>query len=115
VRERAVDGDHRCAAGVEGVDDLGVVDALELDRGDAEVGVLDMRVMWQSGQGPAVTLGLALALKTRWARSGGRRSRPERSAYRVRAVRDGVHRSFVRERKELSADVRAALDAGAGG
>jgi len=28
-RERAVYGDHRCAAGVDGVDDLGVVDALQ--------------------------------------------------------------------------------------
>jgi hypothetical protein len=33
------------AASVDGVDDLGVVDALEVDRGDAEVGVLDMRVI----------------------------------------------------------------------
>ena len=36
--QRAVDGHHRGAAGVDGVDDLGVVDALEVDRGDAEVG-----------------------------------------------------------------------------
>src|SRR5215212_6463367 len=40
--ERAVDGDHRCAAGVDGVDDLGVVDALEVDGGDAEVGVAEL-------------------------------------------------------------------------
>src|SRR5215207_475285 len=33
-RERAVYGDHGCAAGVDGVDDLGVVDALGVDRGD---------------------------------------------------------------------------------
>jgi hypothetical protein len=38
-------GDHRRTAGVDGVDDLGVVDALEVDRDDAEVGVLDMRVI----------------------------------------------------------------------
>jgi hypothetical protein len=38
--------DHRWAAGVDSVDDLGVVDALEVDRGDAEVAVLDMRVIW---------------------------------------------------------------------
>ena len=41
-RERAVYGDHRRAAGVDGVDDLGVVDALEIDRGDAEVGVAEL-------------------------------------------------------------------------
>src|SRR5687767_8747286 len=41
-RERAVYGDHRRAAGVHGVDDLGVVDALEVDRGDAEVGVAEL-------------------------------------------------------------------------
>src|SRR5215216_6117296 len=41
-RERAVYGDHRRAAGVDGVDDLGVVDALEVDRGDAEVGVAEL-------------------------------------------------------------------------
>src|SRR5215211_2657896 len=42
VPERAIDGDHRRAAGVDGVDDLGVVDALEVDRGDAEVGVAEL-------------------------------------------------------------------------
>jgi hypothetical protein len=42
VRERAVDGDHWRAAGVDGVDDFGVVDALEVDRGDAEVGVAEL-------------------------------------------------------------------------
>src|SRR5215211_126809 len=40
--ERAVDGDHRRAARVDGVDDLGVVDALQIDRGDAEVGVAEL-------------------------------------------------------------------------
>jgi hypothetical protein len=34
--------DHRGAAGVHGVDDLGVVDALQVDRGDAEVGVSEL-------------------------------------------------------------------------
>src|SRR5215212_3616153 len=42
VRERAVYGDHRRAAGVDGVDDLGVVDALEVNGGDAEVGVAEL-------------------------------------------------------------------------
>src|SRR5918993_675847 len=40
--ERAVYGDHRRAAGVDGVDDLGVVDALEIDRRDAEVAVAEL-------------------------------------------------------------------------
>jgi hypothetical protein len=37
-----VDGHHRGAAGVDRVDDLGAVDALEVDRGDAEVGVPEL-------------------------------------------------------------------------
>ena len=37
-----MDRDHRRAAGVDGVDDLGVVDALQVDRGDAEVGVAEL-------------------------------------------------------------------------
>jgi hypothetical protein len=37
--------DHRCTAGAHGGDDLLGVDALEVDRGRAEVGVLDMRVI----------------------------------------------------------------------
>jgi hypothetical protein len=32
--EREAHGDHRCAPGVDGVDDLGVVDPLEVDAGD---------------------------------------------------------------------------------
>jgi hypothetical protein len=36
-------------AGVNGVDDLGVVDALEVDRGDAEVVVASWRWMTMSG------------------------------------------------------------------
>ncbi len=39
---RCADGDHRCAAGVDGVDDLGVVDALQVDGGDAEVAVSEL-------------------------------------------------------------------------
>jgi len=31
VREPAIDGDHGRAAGADGVDDLGVVDALQID------------------------------------------------------------------------------------
>jgi hypothetical protein len=40
--QRALDRDHRGAACVDGVDDLGVVNALEVDRGDAEVGVAEL-------------------------------------------------------------------------
>jgi hypothetical protein len=32
-----VDRDHRLAPGMDGLDDLGVVDALQVDRRDAEV------------------------------------------------------------------------------
>jgi hypothetical protein len=35
-------GDDRCRSVVDGVDDLGVVDSLEIDRGDAEVGVSEL-------------------------------------------------------------------------
>src|ERR671910_3526087 len=37
-----MDGDHRRAAGVDRVDDLGVVNASEVDRRDAEVGVTEL-------------------------------------------------------------------------
>jgi hypothetical protein len=36
---------------VHGGDDLFGVDALQIDAGGAEVGVLDMRVIWQPGLG----------------------------------------------------------------
>jgi hypothetical protein len=38
-RSEAPTGDHRRAAGVHGLDDLSVVDALEVDRGDPKVAV----------------------------------------------------------------------------
>jgi hypothetical protein len=40
--------DHRWAAVMDGVDDLARVDSLEGDRGDPEVRVLDMRVIYGS-------------------------------------------------------------------
>src|SRR3954447_22923200 len=40
--QRAVDRNHWCPAGVDGLDALGAVDALEVDRGDAEVGVSEL-------------------------------------------------------------------------
>jgi hypothetical protein len=39
---RCVDRDHRGSAGVDGVDDLGAVDALEVDRSDPEVRVPEL-------------------------------------------------------------------------
>jgi hypothetical protein len=45
---------------VDSVDDLGVVDALEVDRHDAEVGVLDMRVIAKSNRGPITRMDPAL-------------------------------------------------------
>jgi hypothetical protein len=40
--ERCVDWDHRGAAGVNSFDDLAVVDALQVDRSDAEVAVAEL-------------------------------------------------------------------------
>src|ERR671925_1321961 len=40
--ERHADRDHRCASGVDGLDDLAAVDALEVDTGDAEVAVPEL-------------------------------------------------------------------------
>jgi hypothetical protein len=37
--ESGAGGDHRCVASVDGGDDLGVVDSLQVDRRDAEVGM----------------------------------------------------------------------------
>jgi hypothetical protein len=34
--------DHWCSSGVDGVDDFGVVDPLEVDRGDPEVGMAEL-------------------------------------------------------------------------
>jgi hypothetical protein len=56
VRERALNRDHGCAAGVDGVDDLGVVDALYVDRGDAEVGVPELALDDDPGAGAAARL-----------------------------------------------------------
>jgi hypothetical protein len=47
VRSEPSDWDHWRAAGVDGVDDLGAVDALEVDRGDAEVGVPELALDYQ--------------------------------------------------------------------
>ncbi len=40
--KRGADRDHRRSAGVDGFDDLGVVDALQVNRGDAEVAVAEL-------------------------------------------------------------------------
>src|SRR3954463_13715189 len=40
--ERRADGDHRRSSGVHGLDDLGVVDALEVHGRDAEVAVAEL-------------------------------------------------------------------------
>src|SRR4051794_22087121 len=57
---RAVDGDHGRAASVDGVDDLGAVDALEVHRGDAEVGVSELALDDQQGH-------TSRAISTAWA------------------------------------------------
>jgi hypothetical protein len=46
--KRGADRNHRGAAGVDGLDDLGVVDALEVDHGDAEIAVARWRWMTMS-------------------------------------------------------------------
>jgi hypothetical protein len=44
--ETGAGGHHRRASGAHGGDDFFGVDALQVDRRRAEVGVLDMRVIW---------------------------------------------------------------------
>lgn len=67
--------DHRGGPLVDGVDDLGAVDPAQIRRGDPEMHVLDMRVIWRpagSSRGGGLRAGLAGVLVTRWVRSGGR-------------------------------------------
>ena len=66
--------DHRRGPLVDGVHDLGVVDPSQIHRGDREVGVLDMRVIWRLCRDPVVlaSVGVSAWLGMRWARSGGR-------------------------------------------
>jgi hypothetical protein len=45
--EAGAGGDCRRWPSVDGADDLAAVDALQVDAGDAEVRVLDMRVIWR--------------------------------------------------------------------
>jgi hypothetical protein len=40
--QRGVDGDHRRASGVHGLDDLAALDALQVDGGDAEVAMSEL-------------------------------------------------------------------------
>jgi hypothetical protein len=40
--ESSVSGDHWCGSLADGIDDLGVVDGLQVDRRDAEVGVSEL-------------------------------------------------------------------------
>src|SRR3954469_22434194 len=40
--ERRADGNHRRSPGMHGLDDLGVIDALEIHGGDAEVAVAEL-------------------------------------------------------------------------
>jgi len=50
----ALAGMHRCSPGVDGADDLGVIDALRVDRRDAEVRVSELPlddVQWDAFAG----------------------------------------------------------------
>jgi len=58
--QQGVDPDHRSVAAVDGVDDLGVVDALEVDRGDAELAVPEPARMTTRGT-------LSRPISTAWA------------------------------------------------
>ena len=49
--ESGADVHHRCASGVDRADDLLGVDPLEVHAGRRDIRVLDMRVIWQVGQG----------------------------------------------------------------
>ena len=49
-------GDDRGGAVMHGVDDLRVVDPVEVNARDPEMGMLDMRVIWQLRQGCRVGL-----------------------------------------------------------
>ena len=49
--ERSGDRHHGSASGVDGLDDFGVVDALKVDRGNAEVAVAELSLhhdQWDS-------------------------------------------------------------------
>ena len=73
--ETGAGGDRRRRPAVHGADDLAAVYSLQVDARDAEVRVLDMRVIWRPLSEPVdrVEQGLARrAWDTRWARSGGR-------------------------------------------
>jgi len=61
-------------AGVDGVDDLGVVDALEVDRGDAEVAVSELRWMTTRGT-PSRAISTAWAWRS-WCGANRRRTPP---------------------------------------
>ena len=68
--ELAFSGGHRRWAFVDSVDDLGVVDAAEIHRGNGKVCVLDMRVIWQLGQGSRHRLSSVADWPRGWIRGG---------------------------------------------
>jgi hypothetical protein len=47
--QRGADRDHRRASGVDGLDDLAAVDALQVDAGDAEVAVSELALNDDNG------------------------------------------------------------------
>jgi hypothetical protein len=60
---RGADRDDRWAARVDGFDDLGVVDALGVDRGDAEVAVTELTLDETSGT-PSCAISTACAWRS---------------------------------------------------
>jgi hypothetical protein len=51
---------------VDGVDDLGVVDPPQVRRGDAEVGVVDVRVIAREHDSPITRMDPALCVVIFW-------------------------------------------------
>src|SRR5215211_723798 len=95
VRERAIDGDDRRTAGVDGVDDLGVVDALEVDRGDAEVGVAELALDDDQRHAFACHLDRVGVAELVWSEAPAHTS-PGRGASELRSCRRGRPGSAAR-------------------
>src|SRR4051794_11973415 len=77
--ERRADRDHRRAAGVDGVDDLSVVDALEVDGGAADLAVAELALDDDQRHALVGVLDRVRMTELMWANRGARR-RPPRSA-----------------------------------
>jgi len=107
---------------MDGVDDLARVDSLEVDRGDPEVRVLDMRVMWEPGQrsrgGPRRSwfssgAGCAVGAQRR-SPEGGRSGAPTACASSGLPLDDRQRDAFVRHLDRVSMPQLGAARTAAG-